>query len=133
MARALFTILVALPLLAPPGVCLCGGAANPGRAKSQAAKPVKKSCSCCGHCRPAPAVERNPAPPQRHEQDCPAALCASVVEKWDDSPRVTLDLDSIPLLTMKFSVCPARVSVSCTETPPTISPPAYLAHQSFLL
>ena len=131
MARALLTILLALPLLAPPGVCLCGAdTRRSSPAKSQKAKPAKKTCSCCGRCHSAP--EAAPAP-ERHEPDCPAALCASVVEKWDVSPRAAVEIDStcFSLTTSEANVASALRPAN--NVPLFASPPPYLAHQSFLL
>src|SRR5262249_52952393 len=133
MARGLLTLLLTLPLLAPPGVCLCGGdAREPISSKIRQSKPAKKCCSSCGRCH---STEPQAAPaPERHEREGPAAFCASVVEKWNVSPRGALDVDFTPdsFLTLAATVVP--VTPTGNDAPPPItSPPLYLAHQSFVI
>lgn len=132
MARALLTILLALPLLMPPGVCLCdAGARGAKPTADHATKPIKKGCSCCGRHGPPAAAVQPPAAPERHDSDCPA-VNSSAWEKWDVSPRAAVEFDSTSVALIFLSTIVAALIAPVADAPPIAFPPAYLTHQSFL-
>jgi hypothetical protein len=116
--RTVLTLLLCLPLLAPPGVCACG-AASPVRSKAQ--------CGCChSHtrkkCPAKPAAGGQPRSHDDHAPTCPAHPAASVSLAKALTPVLTIEASAgvsptIPAPTVDDSRPPLPDSDSSSDPP----------------
>jgi hypothetical protein len=154
--RALVSLLVAVPLLMPPGTCLCRSGVL-GSARAIACQSVGRQgdCGptaergCCRHHKPAGKCEnrdqetrvsrRTPvpgcpaAPEQRHEPKCPALRTpdySKVAGRYDVALVLTLDQE---LFRVAQILPTSRPALTELVSPATIAPPLYLSHCTLLI
>lgn len=154
MFRAVVTFLVAVPMLMPPGMCLCQfasvGMATTGTRTLAARTPAVghssyagRNCRCdsCRAQAPAPgghesAPAGSPAHPEpvKHPPGCPASLGDTPTKMA--APALTLHLDADPVPGFVSAVAePSRVRGRDRDAAgyADSSPPPFLSHCSLLI
>ena len=150
--RTLLLLAVGLPMLMPPGVCVCqfvpyepGGAAEPARTVDVSAalqdSADAQRCGCCRRDRSSggdfthgAAPAKNPGPvPGKHWPGCPAAIGAAPVKVAVPAPT-PFQPDAPACLFVAHTAEPRLPSVSAdfTSTAPA-APPLYLSHCTLLI
>ena len=154
MVRAVVTFLVAVPMLMPPGMCICqfaptGMAAAGTRTIAARAPAVAHSSDAgrncrCDSCReqapalgghePTPAGSPTHPQPDRHSPGCPALLGDTPTKMA--APALTLHLDADPVPSFVSAVVETsrvqgrdRDAAVRTDS----SPPLFLSHCSLLI
>lgn len=154
MFRAVITFLVAVPMLMPPGMCICQfaptGTTTAGTRTVAARTPAVGHSSSAGrNCRCDSCREQAPAPggqesvpagspahpePGQHAPGCPALLGDTPTKMA--APALTLHLDADPLPTFVSAVVETsrargrdRDAVGHADS----SPPLFLSHCSLLI
>lgn len=153
MLRAVLTVLIAVPMLMPPGMCLCqfasaASACSPSAPLHDAGHPASVDC-CCDSCRErAGAIsavsqeEEKPRPsdrpasphPGKHAPGCPAAL-GDIPNKMATA-AVTLHLDASPAVGFVSAVVSATAPRSHDrdiETVAIIALPLFISHCALLI
>ena len=157
MLRAVLTFLIAVPMLMPPGMCICqfasaGSACSPSAPLTaplhDGGHPASVDC-CCDSCRErAGAIsavsqeEEKPRPPDRpasphpgkHAPGCPAAL-GDIPNKMATA-AVMLHLDASPAVGFVSAVVPATAPRSRDrdiENFAVVSPPLFISHCALLI
>ena len=150
MLRTVVTFLVAVPLLMPPGMCICqfaptARASTPTRSGGGAghtadARPDCRCDSCRERAAPAglpcrgeedqPSPDEGPFAPGKHAPGCPAAL-GDVPTKMAAS-TVTIHLDANPVCFFSVVARPAGPAGRGREsaTARAASPPLFISHCS---
>lgn len=152
MFRSLVTLLVALPMLMPPGMCICQFAptgkvsASPpswaGQRQTDHTTDSRVDCRCdscreraaaTGEDRPA-SPDEAPVGPGKHAPGCPAAY-GDVPTKMAASTTVTIHLDAHPQCFFSLVAEPAALVGRGREgvSRPAVSPPFFISHCTLLI
>lgn len=133
MVRRVLTLLLALPLLLPPGVCVCGlaqASTTPADCPVPAAAEAP-TCPCCQHCveRAADDHEANavasPASPLKGDQHPPGCPARRGVAQWKCSSPAPV-LPQIAALDAPYQPLPADPVLCACITLRSVERPIYL-------
>lgn len=113
--RALLVLLIGLPLLLPPGLCLCQVARCAPVAAAQP-EPVS-ACRCCHAPKARPPVPPQPQPEQHHDAGCPVVAVSVLTLPVFLTAAVTIDAP-LPLVLTPFV---ALLPLLCEY--PALAPP----------
>jgi hypothetical protein len=97
MFTRIVVLLTALPMLAPPGLCLCrlleGGRSAPAAAEVAETTPPEEHCPCCvPHAATDAADEAPPSPPPPRCPQCPEREPQTLAKA--EAPAQAADLDA---------------------------------------
>lgn len=160
MLRALVALLLAIPQLMPPGMCICQFVPtseqpaaptqlpSPGRVTAGHVADRGQKCSCescrnqassvdrtdAGEAQGTKRADRDPAKPGpvKHPPGCPAALGAMPTKMLVSAVTVQVDSDAVCyMLTVESALAVARATA--WVSPQTGDPPLFISHCTLLI
>ena len=139
MVRSVLAVALALLMLLPPGICICGGGPRPcpdHRGGGPGSEPTdcpaaSGTVGCCGGIHASRTEHRCPDPIP-HDSSCPAVSQGTAQVAAENTPETTLlDLGGtsvavpVPPLTVQRPAPTLRVAVA--------TPPLFLVHCALLI